>query len=138
MKRRRAQNRFYSCPSCQAGLNPDNTIMLVGEHGGSRSLVGFHPEPGNYRVFTPPGFEVQPGDAWEFRCPVCDEDLKTKQNEKLCAIKMLVGDAPFLVLFSRVAGEKATFVMSSEGVQEQHGADAGAYLKHLVQMKYWL
>jgi len=129
----------YACPKCEAMLNPDETIVLIGSReAGKRTLVGFHPEPGNYRVYFPPGIEVEAGDRWEFFCPVCGENLQTKENENLCAIRMVVSKKPFLVLFSRVAGEKATFVVTGEGVQEQHGDDAVGYVKHLVQMKYLL
>jgi len=128
----------YACPKCGAMLNPDETIVLIGDHLGRRVLVGFSPKPGDYRVHMPPGVEVKPGDVWGFYCPVCAADLKTGENEALCSIKMVVSDKPFLVLFSRIAGEKATFVVTEKGVEQQHGEHADAYLPHLVQMKYLL
>ena len=51
----------YSCPHCQAMLNPDETVVLIGECGPHRILIGFHPEPGNYRAYFPPEFELQEG-----------------------------------------------------------------------------
>ena len=45
----------YFCPHCDAGLNPDETIILVAEHDKLRSLIGLHPQPGNYQAYFPPG-----------------------------------------------------------------------------------
>ena len=44
----------YFCPHCDAGLNPDETIILVGEHADHRILVGLHPQPGDYQAYLPP------------------------------------------------------------------------------------
>ncbi len=65
----------YACPHCEAMLNPDETVVLIGECGPHRILIGFHPEPGNYRAFFPPEFELQEGSMWDFSCPVCDRSL---------------------------------------------------------------
>jgi hypothetical protein len=50
LQRRETMSWSYSCPHCSAGLNPDETIVLVGELGDQRILVGLHPEPGNYQA----------------------------------------------------------------------------------------
>lgn len=132
MKRRRAQDRFYSCPSCHAGLNPDNTIMLVGEHGGDRSLVGFHPEPGNYEVFSPPDVEVPHGSRWDFFCPVCHANLALAPDEPFCVIDGIYDGITHRVYFSRVAGDQATFVVGDEGHVEPHGSDADRHKLDLL------
>ena len=54
-------------------LNPDETIILLGEFEGRRMLVGFHPQPGNYQVYLPPGCDMVAGSRWQLSCPVCRE-----------------------------------------------------------------
>lgn len=128
----------YHCPKCDALLNPDRSIILLAEHDDRQHLIGFHPEPGNYEIYIPPGTEPQTGDRWDFQCPVCRQNLGTKENENLCALTFKEGDSHQQVLFSRVAGERVTFVVSDRKVQHRHGDHADQYEQHLIQMKYLL
>lgn len=114
----------YFCPHCGAGLNPHETIILVGEHQSVRTLAGFHPQPGNYHAYFPPGVEVHPGSRWDFFCPVCQASLVTEVSNGLCALDGLHVGKKHRVYFSRVAGEHATFVVSAEGILETHGQHA--------------
>ena len=123
----------YSCPLCQAMLNPDETVVLIGECGPHRLLVGFHPEPGNYRAFLPPGFELQEGSYWEFQCPVCHRTLMTDEAPELCAIDMERDGKKHRLYFSRVAGEHATFVITAEGI-EKHGEHAEQHSLDMFEM----
>ena len=122
----------YSCPHCSAGLNPDDTIVLVGECGDRRILVGLHPEPGNYRAYLPTGLEVEPGSTWAFYCPVCRQSLVSTQSERFCAIDGPYGGPKHRVYFSRVAGEQATFVVTAERIHERHGPDVGKHRLDLL------
>ena len=97
---------------------------MVAQLGSQRLLVGFHPEPGNYRLFFPPGAEVHDGQTWEFFCPACHADLRDPQNKDLCRINLEQELEEKQVLFSRVAGVKATFVVQDALVQESFGRDA--------------
>jgi hypothetical protein len=124
----------YFCPHCGAGLNPDETVVLVGEHRDTRTLVGFHPQPGNYKAYLPPGIGVEPGTTWDFHCPVCQASLVTEVSERLCALDMYLGDSKHRVYFSRVAGEQATFVVSAEGLMERHGRDADRHSLDLLDL----
>jgi len=126
----------YSCPSCQAMLNPRDSIVLVGEIGEHRVLVGFHPQPGNYEVYLPPGVDVLPGSRWRFRCPVCHADLAAEAGSDLCALILHAAGRRTRVLFSRVAGHQATFIVGDEQVEEHHGRDADLYRTALAHMKY--
>jgi len=128
----------YGCPKCGARLNPRQSIILIGRRGGDDMLVGFHPEPGNYEVFLPPGVDKAKGEEWEFFCPVCRENLQSEHNEKLCAVSLFEGDHTREVLFSRVAGEQVTFVVADRRVEQQFGEHAPIYVQHLIQMKYLL
>ena len=102
----------YSCPWCNAMLNPDKTIILIASQGDARILIGFHPEPGNYELFLPPDVEIAEGDHWEFFCPVCRENLVTGELEDLCELRLFDGPDQHRVFFSRIAGERATLVVS--------------------------
>lgn len=123
----------YSCPHCQAMLNPDETVILLGEHRSEVFLVGFHPEPGNYRAHFPPGKEVEKGSRVEFLCPVCHHRLGAAIAPELCALDMLTGRARHRVYFSRIAGEQATFVISAEGI-ERYGQHADQHSLEILEL----
>jgi len=122
----------YSCPHCQAGLNPDDTVIVVGECGGTRVLVGFHPEPGNYKAYVPPGIPVVAGARWAFYCPVCAKNFATEISGGLCALVGPHEGGTHRVYFSPVAGEQATFLVSEDGVVERHGRDVQAHSLDLL------
>ena len=113
----------YTCPHCSGILNRDSSIMLIGTHGGERIIMGFHPAPGNYRISLPPGYEVEPGSTWDFACPLCQRSLVSDISPQLCCLVMVTRDVRHRVYFSRTAGERATFVISAEGI-ERHGEHA--------------
>jgi len=108
----------YSCTGCGSVVNPGGgMVVLVGMLGGAQMLIGFHPEPGDYTLFLPPGAELEHGVTWTFHCPVCHGSLVSDLNENLCALDLDEDGAKKRVLFSRIAGEHATYVVSG-------GADA--------------
>ena len=117
-------------------LNPDETIVLVGAQGGRRTLMAFHPEPGNYEIHVPPGTVIEPGSCWDFFCPVCQKSLTTAENQNLCALELVEGDVRRQVLFSRVAGEHATLVMADWRLAGKYGEHAPTYVHHFLQTKY--
>jgi hypothetical protein len=126
----------YTCPHCDAVLNPDETIMLRAASGDTILLVGLHPQPGNYEVDLPPGKVMEPGTTWDFSCPVCDAALTSELSDSLAALDMSAHGERHRVYFSRIAGEEATFVVSAEGMLTDHGVHTDRYLEHLVHLKY--
>lgn len=126
----------YSCPHCQAMLNPDESIVLLAESGGDRFLAGFHPQPGNYEVYLPPGTEMAPGSRWELSCPVCGRSLASDLNDDLCCLDVRTGDDSHRIYFSRIAGERATFWVTAEGMLRDYGIHTDRYLEHLIHLKY--
>ncbi len=128
-------NWTYRCPHCKALLNPDENIILVGEHQGRRVLTGFHPRPGNYKIFFPPEVQLEDGQTWNFFCPVCQVDLKDKHNEEMCAIELEEELETSRVLFSRKSGQKATFILSDRVVLERHGQDSDEIFFNLSLMR---
>jgi hypothetical protein len=100
----------YCCPKCQALLNPDRSIILTAAHADTRVLIGFQPQPGNYEVYLPSGVSAEAGTQWEYSCPVCQAALTAEEDTNLCHLEMRVGDEVRKLLFSRIAGEQATFI----------------------------
>jgi hypothetical protein len=122
----------YSCPHCSGILNRDNSIMLIGTHDGEEIMMGFHPAPGNYRISLPPGYEVEPGSTWDFTCPLCQRSLVSDISPQLCCLVMVTRDIRHRVYFSRTAGERATFVISAEGI-ERHGEHAERHSLEILE-----
>ncbi len=123
----------YSCPECQAMLNPDETVVLIGTCGAHRILIGFHPEPGTYRAYLPPGFRLREGSLWEFFCPVCSSSLTAEIAPALCQLDIAIQGVRHRLYFSRKAGEHATFVISAEGLTS-HGEDADKHSLEILEL----
>jgi hypothetical protein len=117
----------YSCPYCEKVVNPDETVILLAERGDEQTLLGFHPQPGNYTIYVPPGVTLSRGDEWEFSCPVCRANLRAPEHPNLCALTVWQGSERRRVLFSRIVGEQATYVVADQSVAEAHGGDVDAY-----------
>ncbi len=124
---------IYACPQCDAMLNPGEMVVLIGECGPHRVLIGFHPEPGNYQAYLPPGLELEEGSLWSFYCPVCSRSLAMECAPELCALDLATQGVRHRLFFSRTAGEHATFVISAEGL-ESHGPDADRHSLQLLEL----
>ena len=128
----------YACPWCGEMLNPDQTIILTASQGDRRVLIGFHPEPGNYELFLPPDVSIEEGDHWDFFCPICRENLVTGELEGLCELRMHRDAEESRVFFSRIAGERATIVVSQSkhAVKEKHGDHAERYAQIVMPVRF--
>jgi hypothetical protein len=119
--------RFY-CPKCGAAVNPAGIVTLIASRGSVVFMIGFNPEPGNYDLYLPFGFALPPGTEWTFSCPVCRADLRSADHQQLCELTLTVGNERRRLLFSRIAGERATYVLRGEGNSiEAHGDHADRY-----------
>jgi hypothetical protein len=123
----------YRCPHCRSVLNRDDTIMLNARCDGEQIVIGFHPKPGNYQVLLPPGHEVEPGSRWEFSCPSCSKSLESDLSSELCCLDMIANSERHRVCFSRVAGEHATFVITTDGI-ERHGEHANRHSLEILDL----
>ncbi len=126
----------YACPHCKAMLNPNDTVNLVAAFDSKRVLIGLNPKPGNYELYFPHGVTVNKGTAVDLFCPVCHANLKSKEKENLCVLEMLGTDEPQQILFSRILGEEATYVVSPDRVKEKHGKHTEKYDKDVMFTKY--
>ena len=117
----------YCCPKCKTMLNPTKKIILCAAHGETRVMIGLHPQPGKYAVYLPPGVKAEDGQAWEFSCPMCHESLQTAPNSNFCELELILEGQPLRILFSRIAGEHATFVINKDKGREGLGEDQQKY-----------
>ena len=117
----------YRCPKCKTMLNPGTSIVLGAEHGGTRMLIGMNPQPGKYEVYLPPKVSCEDGCKWDFFCPLCQEDLKNQEDPNLCELELVLGGENLRILFSRVAGEHATFILHQDTLKERHGENSDRY-----------
>ena len=128
-------DREYSCPHCKAVLNPNHTIMLVAACEDTRILIGFHPEPGNYEFHLPKGVRIEDSSVWTFHCPVCQEDLVLDESN-LCVLNLKQQNETDHLLFSRIAGEHATFLVKEDGAKDEHGEHTSHYRELLAKRPF--
>ncbi len=129
--------KSYSCPKCRAILNPHDDITLIAQRDGEKFLIGFHPDPGNYEAYLPSDLRTEKGELWCFSCPVCQQDLASDEEGELCELELQEGVEKLRVLFSRIAGEKATFIVGPDRkVTQKFGPDAERKSHQLAFMKY--
>lgn len=102
-------------------------VVLLGERGTSRGLFVFDPRPGAYVYSADSGLDIEPGEIWDFLCPVCRADITTHFNRRLAHVLMEEDGSEFIVVFSKVASEHATFVLAREKL-ETFGTNLDKYL----------
>ena len=117
----------YCCPRCKVMLNPTRSVILCAAHKKTRVMIGLSPQLGKYNVYLPPGVEAKDGQVWDFSCPMCHESLRTDPDSKLCELGLCVEGDNIKVLFSRVAGEHATFVINKEKKARKYGEHKDRY-----------
>ena len=121
--------RYYSCPHCEAILNPDAKIILgVEKKGekGKRRLILFSPRPGDYSAVLAPDLALTDGDRVEFHCPLCAGDLVSPRGEEWAEINFRTSGKSEIegeALFSTTFGRHATCFITKEE-QRWYGEDA--------------
>jgi hypothetical protein len=117
----------YYCPKCDSILNPGTKVIFVIEQGRDRGLLLLSPELGDYARVLAESFTVRSGALYRFQCPVCHDDLTSPVNRNLVEILCRdVDGSQSRVNFSRIAGERATFVRGESGVRS-YGEHADRY-----------
>ncbi|MBN2360645.1 MAG: hypothetical protein JXR83_14410 [Deltaproteobacteria bacterium] len=117
----------YFCPHCRSSLNPGAHVVMRISHRRQRGLILLSPQVGNYRRVLPEGFDLESGELVDFSCPVCGGDLTSPVDRKLGEVLLRRGvDEYARVNFSKVFGERATFVVETSGVHP-YGAHAARY-----------
>jgi hypothetical protein len=116
----------YLCPKCRAELNPGTKIILKANLSSLKGLFLFSPRLGDYEVIHPADFPVHSGEEVEFSCPICSFDLTSPRSEQFAELLLAQGDELGQVVFSKVMGKQATFLIMPQRT-ETFGRDVGAY-----------
>ncbi|MBN1251109.1 MAG: hypothetical protein JXR51_16565 [Bacteroidales bacterium] len=120
----------YLCPKCKSFLNIGNKIVLsVKVKNEQKGLMLFEKELGNYQIKKHDLVEYKKGELLGFYCPICHENLALDDvNSNLAKIIMLdENNKEYDVIFSKVAGEHATFKISNNEI-EAYGEDSHKYI----------
>ena len=126
----------YCCPQCKGMLNPGCAIIMTAANESARVLIGMHPQPGKYEVYLPPNVHCEDGTKWDFFCPLCRKNLATKEDDNLCELELMLEGDNLRILFSRIAGEHATFILHEDRLKEKFGDDANHYDPYHEQKHY--
>jgi hypothetical protein len=115
----------YLCPKCKGHLNAGGFVIFSTKNKRKqRGLILLSPKVGSYSVKHHDKYKFEKGEFIDFFCPICSEDLCAKENERNVEIVMVdQSDTEYRVLFSRVAGERSTYLLSNDDV-EVFGDDA--------------
>jgi len=120
--------RIYSCPHCDATLNPNVKIVLTAANRGHRGLILLSPTPGNYDLRQADDLDLRPGDLVDLMCPICGANLASDVNPCLAEVgfELEGGTTRGKVDFSRKVGEHATYVVTRENIRS-YGENADRY-----------
>jgi hypothetical protein len=123
----------YLCKICRGHLNVKTSIVLAATKTTSseRGLVFLNPEIGNYTTTTHPSFKIKEGEEYTYTCPICHSQLNSAKYKHLVRIIMIDDDKKeFNIYFSGIAGEKCTYKIRGNKIEEKKGPDVKIYDKY--------
>jgi hypothetical protein len=126
----------YLCPHCRSYLRVWNNIIFIvkSESRNLRCILLLNPELGNYDMIQHSSFECIKGDPFIFICPVCHADLTAVEvNSNFVKIIMIdENNKEFDVYFSRICGERSTFLIQEDDILEKYGEDSSSYVNYFM------
>ncbi len=123
----------YLCKVCRGHLKVKTSIVLAASKTNSpaRGLIFLNPEIGNYTTTTHPTFQIKEGEEYIYTCPICHSQLNSAKYNHLVRIIMIDDDGKeYNIYFSGIAGEKCTFKIRGNKVEEKKGPDVRVYNKY--------
>lgn len=110
----------YHCFNCNQRLNVlGNVILYIERKNGQSGIVELNPTPGEYSFVTEPPMEFEDKEEIDFYCPACKASLISDKYPNFVMLKLRVNPVvDFDVLFSRVFGERKTYVMTEDMVEK--------------------
>ncbi len=123
----------YLCKVCRGHLLVKNSIVLATakKNHSQRGLVFLNPELGNYTTTTHPSFKIKEGEQYIYTCPICHSQLNSAKYKHLVRIIMIdESGREFDIYFSGIAGEKCTFKIRGNKLEERKGPDVQIYNKY--------
>lgn len=124
----------YLCKVCRGHLNVENSIILAAAKLSNRSqrgLILLNPEIGNYTTTTHPSFQIKKGEEYIYTCPICSAQLNSMKYLHMVRLVMIdENGAEFNIYFSGIAGEKCTYKIRGNKIEEKKGRDVKIYKKY--------
>jgi len=123
----------YLCKICRGYLKVKDSIVLAvaNYHNSTRELIFLNPDVGNYTITTHPSFQIKKGDEYIYTCPICHSQLNSTKYKHLVRIIMIDNDGKeYNLYFSGIAGEKCTYKIRENKVEEKKGPDVRIYDKY--------
>lgn len=108
--------KSFHCPICHGQLLVNERIVLSARaDSGQYGLILLTADLGDYRAIKHPDFKILEGEHVDFFCPICHSNLIVeKAGKKFTHVMMLEAGEECEVLFSQIAGEKATYVIGEK------------------------
>ncbi|MEA2041640.1 MAG: hypothetical protein U9N85_03710 [Bacteroidota bacterium] len=124
------KNNDYYCPKCNKPLIVEDHIILSAKtKGGELGLILLKPELGDYEIKKHNTLKIEVGEPIEFSCPLCNQNLKNRDNN-LAELVMIDPNAEkFIIQFSDILGEQATYKVQNGKLKEKYGNDNKKYLQ---------
>ena len=126
------ENNFL-CPKCRSVLNIEsNIIFSVQTKDDQRGLILLSTKVGDYSIKNQDNLVIEKGDKIQFFCPICKESLSAPDvNENLAKVIMQdEEDNEYQILFSIIAGEYCTYMISDENFKA-FGDDSTLYISDI-------
>ena len=123
----------YLCKACRGHLKVKTSIVLAAQKVNTpqRGLIFLNPEIGNYITTTHPSFQVKEGEEYLYTCPICHSQLNSAKYNHLVRIIMIDDNGKeYNIYFSGIAGEKCTYKIRGNKVEEKSGPDVKIYNKY--------
>ncbi len=124
----------YLCKVCRGHLNVKTSIVLAASKLSNRSqrgLIFLNPELGNYTTTTHPTFQINEGEEYIYTCPICSAQMNSMKY--LHMVRLILIDEKgkeYNIYFSGIAGEKCTFKIRGNKIEEEQGSDVKIYSRY--------
>jgi hypothetical protein len=123
----------YLCKVCRGHLKVKTSIVLAAAkiNSSTRGLIFLNPEIGNYTTTTHPSFQIKEGEEYIYTCPICHSQLNSAKYNHLVRIIMIDDDGKeYDIYFSGIAGEKCTYKIRGNKIEDKKGPDLKIYNKY--------
>ncbi len=116
----------FLCPNCRGYLSVgDRIVFTIKKKGWSGGILLLSPLLGDYSYENHSSYKIDPGEKFEFHCPICDFDFSVKGTDNLARIIMMdEAKKEFTVVFSKREGERCTYKISDIKIEEEYGEHA--------------
>lgn len=123
----------YLCKVCRGHLKVKTSIILSAQkiNSSKGGLILLNPEIGNYTTTTHETFKIEEGAEYIYTCPICHSQLNSAKYKHLVRVIMIDEDKKeYNIYFSGIAGEKCTYKIRGNKVEEKKGPDVRIYSKY--------